>query len=84
MIVNQTLKSKKPSVIPEPLQDKILALSLLHPAFGARRLVRLLSEQEVSVSESSVYKILRRNGLRTQIKRIQKLEEQRRIRKGSI
>jgi type II secretion system protein C len=73
--VNQTLKSKKPSIISEPLQEKILALSLLNPAFGARRLVQLLSEQEIFVSESSVYKILRRNGLRTRIKRIQKLEE---------
>jgi len=75
VIVNQSLKSKKPSVISEPLQEKIIALSLLHPVFGARRLVRLLSDQEIFVSESSVYKILRRNGLRTRVKRIQKLEE---------
>jgi type II secretion system protein C len=73
--VNQTLKSKKPSIISEPLQEKILALSLLNPAFGARRLVQLLSQQAIFVSESSVYKILRRNGQRTRIKRIQKLEE---------
>gem|GEM_PF-1953652 len=73
--MNQTLKSKKSSLISEPLQEKILALSRLHPAFGARRLVQLLSEQEIFVSESSVYKILRRNGLQTRKKRIQKLEE---------
>lgn len=73
--MNQILKSKKSRVISEPLQEKIIALSFQHPAFGARRLVQLLSQQEIFVSESSVYKILRRNGLQNRIKRIQKLEE---------
>ena len=67
---------KKPSTkIPEASQARVVELSLLHPALGARRLARRLKEEKIIVSESAVYNILRRNGLQSRTKRLQQLEE---------
>ena len=69
------MPKKTSTKISEASQAQIVALSLLHPTMGARRLSRILKEEKISVSESAVYNILRRNGLQSRTKRLKQLEE---------
>jgi general secretion pathway protein C len=67
---------KKPSArIPDKVVERIVRLSLKNPELGARRLVSLLKQKKVDVSSSTVYTILKRNGIQTRKKRLAKLEE---------
>ena len=67
---------KKPSArIPDKVVERIVQLSLKNPELGARRLVSLLKQKKIDVSSSTVYTILKRNGLQTRDKRLTQLEE---------
>ena len=69
--------SKKfPNRIPVGVKDRIVDLSLQNPEFGAPRLVHLLEQEDILVSASSVYSILKRNNIENQQKRLLKLKEQ--------
>jgi general secretion pathway protein C len=66
---------KKPSIkIPDKVAERIVELSLKNPELGARRLVAELKKKKIVVSVSTVYTILKRNGLQTLKKRLTKLE----------
>lgn len=72
---------KTASKIPTSVQSKILDFSLQHPDFGARRLAKLLEENGISIADSTLYRILKRNGLETRAKRIARSETEHEHRK---
>jgi type II secretion system protein C len=63
-----------PEKIPPEVEERIVALSLQNPECGARRLRPLLQQEEILISASAVYKILKRNSLENRQKRLLKLE----------
>ena len=63
-----------PEKIPPEVEGRIVELSLQNPDFGARRLTPLLQQEEILVSASAVYRILKRNSLENRQKRLFKLE----------
>ncbi len=67
---------KFPGGIPSGVEERIVELSLQNPDLGARRLMRLLQQEDVFVSASAVYSILKRNGMENRPKRLLKLEDQ--------
>ncbi len=70
VIIPKTFRKK----IPPEVEDRIVELSLQNPAYGARRLGSLLPQEEILVSTSAVYKILKRNSLENRQKRLLKLK----------
>jgi len=72
-------KSLKKKVMPKitgATAARIVALSLQHPGYGARRLLPLLEADGISASSSSVYRILRRHGLQNRSLRLLKIQAQ--------
>ena len=65
-----------PEKIPPEVEDRIVELSLQNPDYGARRLGPLLRGEEILISTSAVYRILKRNNLENRQKRLLKLEAQ--------
>jgi general secretion pathway protein C len=63
-----------PEKIPPEVEGRIVELSLQNPDFGARRLTPLLQQEEIFVSASSVYTVLKRNNIENRQKRLLKLE----------
>jgi type II secretion system protein C len=63
-----------PEKIPPEVEDRIVEISLQNPESGARRLIPLLQREEIFVSVSAVYRILKRNDLENRQKRFLKLE----------
>ena len=61
--------------IPLGFEKRIVELSYQNPELGAKRLLPLLKNEEIDVSSSSVYRILKRHGLQTRTLRISKIEE---------
>jgi general secretion pathway protein C len=68
-------RKKVPAKIPENVEMRVVDVSLENPGFGARRIVRLLKQEDITLAESTVYKILKRNGLQTRAQRLLKIEE---------
>jgi type II secretion system protein C len=68
---------KPPAQITDEVAGRIVQISLQNPEYGARRLVPLLEQEGILVSVSSVYTILKRNGLQNRSMRLLKFEEQR-------
>jgi hypothetical protein len=70
-------KSKKTaSEITPGVEKRIVAVSLKHPDYGARRLAILLEKEGIEVTDSAVYSILKRNGLQNRSLRLSKLAVQ--------
>jgi general secretion pathway protein C len=65
-----------PKKIPSKVENRIIDLSLQNPGYGARRLTPLLKQEEIFVSASAVYTILKRNNLENRQKRLLKIEAQ--------
>jgi general secretion pathway protein C len=63
-----------PEKIPPEVEDRIVEISLQNPECGARRLIPLLQQEEIFVSVSAVYRILKRDDLENRQKRLLKLE----------
>ena len=77
-IMARTKKPKK--TVPEITQAVeacIVELSLQHPDYGASRLVDLLEQEGIFLTDSEVYTILKQNNLQNRTLRLSKLEEQR-------
>jgi len=75
--MSKSQKSPKNSAkISRNVEERIVEISLQHPDYGARRLLPLLKKEKLTVSASTVYNILKRNGFQTREKRLVKLEEQ--------
>ncbi len=64
-----------PQTTPQPVVDRILALSLEHPAWGCCRLSAMLRLEGVSVSSPTVQNILAKHGMATRYDRLLRLEE---------
>ena len=64
-----------PEKIPPEVEDRIVELSLQNYDYGARRLTPLLEQEEIFISASAVYMILKRNNVENRQKRLLKLEE---------
>lgn len=58
------------------VEERIVAVSLQYPDYGARRLIPQLEAGGIRVSSSAVYRILRRHGLQNRALRLLKLEAQ--------
>ena len=59
-----------------PVEERIVEISLQHPDYGARRLSPLLKQEKISVSPTTLYNILKRNGLQTREKRLAEIKKQ--------
>jgi type II secretion system protein C len=71
-------KSKKTATkIPHEVEARIVEVSLQNPDYGERRLVPLLEQEGITVTNSAVYTILKRNNLHNRSLRLSKLEKQR-------
>ena len=64
-----------PMSTPQEVTEKIVALSLSHPAWGCNRLSDQLKLEGISVSAPTVQNILNKEGLGTRYERWLKLEE---------
>jgi len=60
--------------ISHAIELRILDLSLQNPDFGAVRLLRLLQQEKIDPSASTVYNVLKRNGLQTRDKRLARVK----------
>ncbi len=64
-----------PQTTPQPVVDRILALSLAHPGWGCCRLSAMLKLEGASVSSPTVQNILAKHGMASKYDRLLKLEE---------
>ena len=64
-----------PAELSDPVKEKILSLSLKHPAFGQQRIADQLQLEGVCVCASSVRNLWLKEGLETRYKRLLRLEE---------
>src|SRR5215212_5412218 len=69
------VQKSHPMATPEEVQEKIVALSLSHPAWGCNRVSDQLKLEGISVSAPTVQNILNKEGLGTRYERWLKLEE---------
>ena len=72
-------KSTQKKVVPkitDEAAERIVALSLQHPDYGAQRLVPLLEADGIATSSSAGYQILRQHGLQNRSLRRLKIREQ--------
>ena len=60
---------------PQEVQEKIVEMSLSHPAWGCNRVSDQLKLEGISVSAPTVQNILNKEGLGTRYERWLKLEE---------
>lgn len=67
-------KKRAFSRIPKKAESRVVELSLENPDFGAKRLSSLLKKENIKVSQSWVYGILRHHDLQTHEKRLAKLK----------
>ena len=65
-----------PNETPPEIREKILALSLLHPAWGPLRLSDQLRLEGITVSPSTVRNLWLKEGMETKYKRLLRLEEE--------
>lgn len=65
-----------PNETPKEVKEKIIALSIEHPAWGQQRVSDQLQLEGVSVSPATVRNIWLKEGLQTRYQRILRLEEQ--------
>lgn len=65
-----------PQTTPPEIVERILALSLQHPAWGCVRLSERLKLDGVSVSSPTIQNLLIKHGLASKFERLLKLEEQ--------
>ncbi|MEJ2222449.1 MAG: type II secretion system protein N [Desulfobacterales bacterium] len=63
-----------PEKIPPEVEARIAEVSLQNPECGARRLISLLQKEDIYVSVSAIYRILKRHDLENRQKRLLKLE----------
>jgi type II secretion system protein C len=70
-------KSDKIAIkVPHWVEAFVVEVSLQNPDYGASRLVPLLKQEGITLTNSAVYSILKRNNLQNRALRLSKLEEQ--------
>ena len=75
MGLEKTNKKMAPRIA-NNIEKRIVDLSLCHPDFGAKRLLPILNKENIDVSTSTVYRILKRHGQQNRLMRISKIEAQ--------
>lgn len=71
--VRQRRRPRMPNQIGPHLEQRVIAFSLGHPGFGARRISSELRREKwggIRISENGVYRVLRRVGLNTRNRRL--------------
>lgn len=66
-------RPRMPNQTPHLIEQRIVAFSLSHPGFGPKRIAAELKRPrwgEIEISESGVYRVLKRHGLNTRAKRL--------------
>lgn len=63
--------------ITKAMETQIVEVSLQNPAYGARRLAKLLATQGIFIAPSALYNLLKRNDLQNSSLRSQKAQERR-------
>jgi transposase InsO family protein len=66
-----------PNATPHQIKERILAVSMEHPAWGKTRITDQLKQEGILLSSTTVRNVLLREGLETKYKRILRLEETR-------
>lgn len=74
MTAIRTNKKSNTRIRPD-VASRIVELSMQHPAFGAKRLLPLLKQENIDVSASSIYNILKRHGLGNRRNRLAKIND---------
>ena len=70
-------KAAKPTTkMTDETEEQIVSVSLQNPDFGARRLVFLLKDEDIAVSTSAVYSVLKRHGLQNRSARLKRLKDE--------
>jgi type II secretion system protein C len=62
--------------IPEQISRRVVEISLSNPDMGPQRLLALLWQEDIHISKSSIYRIMRRNDMSTRDKRLAKKDKQ--------
>ena len=76
--MGQEKTNKKATLkIANNIESRIVDLSLRHPDFGAKRLLPILNKENIDVSTSTIYRILKRHGQQNRSMRISKIEARR-------
>jgi transposase len=56
-------KPKMPNQTPAEIENKILLIAKSHPEYGPQRIAHELGDEGIKISNTGVYKVLKRNGL---------------------
>jgi hypothetical protein len=70
------IRRKTAARISPASKARIVELSLQHPEFGAKRLLPLLKKESIAITVSSIYNVLKHNGLQNREKRFAKIRAQ--------
>lgn len=65
----------RPVALPQSLQRQVIAAALAQPSWGPQRLTVQLAREGLEISPSTVYRLLRRVGLRTRRERLGLIEQ---------
>jgi len=71
--VRERRRPRMPNQIGPHLEQRVIAFSLAHPGFGARRISSELAREKwggLRISENGIYRVLRRVGLNTRNRRL--------------
>lgn len=75
MVKTNTKRRLATRILPA-IEARIIELSMQQPEFGAKRIWPLLRKENIGVSVSSIYNILKRHGLQNRAKRFAKIRAQ--------
>jgi general secretion pathway protein C len=67
--------AKSQTTAADEIEEQVIAASLQNPDFGAQRLVAVLKDENILVSASAVYAVLRRSGLQNRDARRKKIQD---------
>lgn len=75
LIDKPPIPSSHPNEVPAEIKERVIELSLEHPAFGQQRISDQLALEGISVCPTTVRNIWLKSGMETKYKRLLKLEE---------
>ena len=74
MSPKQISKNSNSEKLPE-YEQRVVDISLKNPDFGAKRLIPLLEKEQIKVSATTIYRILKRHGIQNREKRLAKIQQ---------
>ena len=75
LIDKPPIPGSHPNELSDEIKNRIIELSLEHPAFGQQRIADQLGLEGISVCATSIRNVWMRTGIETKYKRLLKLEE---------